>query len=521
MSELEGAVASDADDNEEELKAFWWAWLDRPASGPLYGATVANSQLVRRYLPPGFSTFVRVYNDSWKDVLRFRQKSFTTCEICQQLKASLAEKELSLEKKLGCLLAYRNHLKDQYDDRSRLWELEAMSADPSSNVLLLSVDGMDQAKFAVPRDPQLRCSSALSSAIRPRMMVHACHAHGYTLHIRVADETVKHDSSFVLDLVAETLEKVHDICVDRKQRMPDQIILAVGDNCVRENKNSFVLSFQSLLVQRFKARVAGLAFLRKSHTHNGLDQLFGILARRLASTDRILNDEDVIEVLRPGVRSWLGTNVSVCVEKTPAVRAWADHVGKTGVKLEGGLLCDKTSNHFFLFMLYRDLPVPLQERVKRRRGFSAPAALDVVVLVKEYICSDDLGQEPQVVLPVSRCLHGGLIPSGKHPLRDKESAKVSWTKTGLLVIQAYGAAGLNSFSLASYEEYRRAYDYLQRLVNDDMWRQAPLRSLPWLDSIGQRPGVNDAEACLHQSVLDALAPKVPLRVVFQRRANAE
>ncbi|CAE6968364.1 unnamed protein product [Symbiodinium sp. CCMP2592] len=452
MSELEGAVASDADDNEEELKAFWWAWLDRPASGPLYGATVANSQLVRRYLPPGFSTFVRVYNDSWKDVLRFRQKSFTTCEICQQLKASLAEKELSLEKKLGCLLAYRNHLKDQYDDRSRLWELEAMSADPSSNVLLLSVDGMDQAKFAVPRDPQLRCSSALSSAIRPRMMVHACHAHGYTLHIRVADETVKHDSSFVLDLVAETLEKVHDICVDRKQRMPDQIILAVA---------------------------------------------------------------------WPGVRSWLGTNVSVCVEKTPAVRAWADHVGKTGVKLEGGLLCDKTSNHFFLFMLYRDLPVPLQERVKRRRGFSAPAALDVVVLVKEYICSDDLGQEPQVVLPVSRCLHGGLIPSGKHPLRDKESAKVSWTKTGLLVIQAYGAAGLNSFSLASYEEYRRAYDYLQRLVNDDMWRQAPLRSLPWLDSIGQRPGVNDAEACLHQSVLDALAPKVPLRVVFQRRANAE
>lgn len=43
-----------------------------------------------------------------------------------------------------------------------------------------------------------------------------------------------------------------------------------GDNCVRENKNAFVLAYLSLLVQRFKVRVAALAFLRKSHTHNGL-----------------------------------------------------------------------------------------------------------------------------------------------------------------------------------------------------------------------------------------------------------
>ena len=86
-----------------------------------------------------------------------------------------------------------------------------MSAEADSNVLLLSVDGMDQAKFAVPRDPQLRCSSALASAIRPRMMVHACHAHGYILNIRVADETLRHDSSFVLDLVSETLEKVQEL----------------------------------------------------------------------------------------------------------------------------------------------------------------------------------------------------------------------------------------------------------------------------------------------------------------------
>lgn len=141
------------------------------------------------------------------DVLRWR---FTTCEICQQLKASLADKGLSLEKKLGCLQAYRNHLRDQYDDRSKVWELEAMSGEQDSNVLLLSVDGMDQAKFAVPRDPQLRCSSALASAIRPRMMVHACHAHGYILNIRVADETLRHDSSFVLDLISETLEKVRE-----------------------------------------------------------------------------------------------------------------------------------------------------------------------------------------------------------------------------------------------------------------------------------------------------------------------
>ena len=41
------------------------------------------------------------------------------------------------------------------------WRLQAESSDPSTDVVTICTDGLDQAKFALPRDPQLRTSAAL------------------------------------------------------------------------------------------------------------------------------------------------------------------------------------------------------------------------------------------------------------------------------------------------------------------------------------------------------------------------
>ena len=112
---------------------------------------------------PRYGTFLRVYQRRWKDILGFRQKSlFTTCEICSILKSQLGDKALSLEQKLGTLQQYRTHLHDQYADRTVLWKLQSESADISTDVLLISTDGLDQSKFGLPRDPSLRTNAALN-----------------------------------------------------------------------------------------------------------------------------------------------------------------------------------------------------------------------------------------------------------------------------------------------------------------------------------------------------------------------
>ena len=85
---------------------------------------------------------------------------FSQCEQCFHFKRDLASAR-SLEEKLGTLLEYRRHLSEQYQDRTLLWMMQEASLDPMSDVLVCQIDGMDQGKFRLPRDPGLRCTASL------------------------------------------------------------------------------------------------------------------------------------------------------------------------------------------------------------------------------------------------------------------------------------------------------------------------------------------------------------------------
>ena len=114
------------------------------------------------------------------------------------------------------------------------------------------------------------------------------------------------------------------ICEKRNLQMPTGLIV-MGDNTVRELKNQFNIKYLANLCAVRKMRLCAFFFLRKSHTHDKLDQIFGVLSRRIARTDQILNDEDTIstitrELSRPGIRAWLGTRCELHVEKLNCVR---------------------------------------------------------------------------------------------------------------------------------------------------------------------------------------------------------
>jgi len=168
------------------------------------------------------------------------------------------------------------------------------------------------------------------------------------------DETCKHGSSTIAELVARGLERVADVCRQRGRRFPSTFLL-LGDNTVRESKNQWVLKYISNLVGRRKLRLAGMAFLRKSHTHDRIDQLWGIVARRIANQDSMLDAQSVVEIVkmeleRPGIRAWIGAHTQLHVQKLDATRNWRDNWLAQGITLEGGLLEDATANHVFMMM---------------------------------------------------------------------------------------------------------------------------------------------------------------------------
>ena len=92
--------------------------------------------------------------------LRFAMR-FTVCDQCDQFKAQLHDPKTPLPEKLGCVQAYRKHLKDQYTDRSLLWQLCDLAYAKEGELMVIWIDGMEQAKFQVPRSRGLKTSSQL------------------------------------------------------------------------------------------------------------------------------------------------------------------------------------------------------------------------------------------------------------------------------------------------------------------------------------------------------------------------
>lgn len=166
-----------------------------------------------------YGTFLKVFKDRWSDILKFRDRSmslaaamislqlqcqfftwvgtrsqnpfriagktvyfgdlwgvvkiattlqflffclarFSQCELCWHFKNDIS-KAKTIEEKLGQLIEYRRHLADQYADRATCWSLQELSVDDQSDLLVIQVDGMDQSKYRLPRDPKLRATSAV------------------------------------------------------------------------------------------------------------------------------------------------------------------------------------------------------------------------------------------------------------------------------------------------------------------------------------------------------------------------
>ena len=172
------------------------------------------------------------------------------------------------------------------------------------------------------------------------------------------DECTRHDSSCLCEVTARTLERIMAIAA-KTGRTPPHSVLVVSDNTVRECKNKYYILYLTNLVAHYKLKLCALLNLRKAHSHSAIDQLWGILARRIASTDKLYSPQSVIDTLlaelaRPGLRSWLGADCEVHCEKLDCVRAWKGHFHTIQqVALSGGLLEDQSGNHCFIMMLRR------------------------------------------------------------------------------------------------------------------------------------------------------------------------
>ena len=189
--------------------------------------------------------------------------------------------------RLGALRLYRQHLIDQYADRCALWSLRDVSSDAFARTVTIVTDGADQAtwqhagsfyriwywlvgfcpfidevgsklglqqaKYQIPRDPELRTAHRLAKGQRPKLKLHACWAYGHVLRVAILEETSYAGSSMIQELIALTVEDIMQECSLKGVSPPDTLVLC-GDNTVKELKNSYNLTFCASLALHQKFR---------------------------------------------------------------------------------------------------------------------------------------------------------------------------------------------------------------------------------------------------------------------------
>ena len=122
-----------------------------------------------------------------------------------------------------------------------IWRL----AETDPTILSVIIDGMDQSKTHLPHLKVINKSSVNLWKLRTHLTGAIVHGHGTRGYIDFLQWP--HDPNLIINVLLRILSEVLPKAATQRGA-PRKLYLQL-DNCVRENKNKFVLCFLALLVE--------------------------------------------------------------------------------------------------------------------------------------------------------------------------------------------------------------------------------------------------------------------------------
>jgi len=249
------------------------------------------------------------------------------------------------------------------------------------------------------RWPWGRVSKEMESLHRPRVVLTACIAHGWCVELILSSEKELHGADFFCEVVARTLQRVHDIAQQKQRQIPDHLVV-FSDNTVSQAKNELSCVFLAYLSASHWASVT-LCFLIVGHTHEDVDQLFALvlaIIRRIPHGFQV--PEDIVSFLHEHLQpKILSRGEELHTTFLRGVRSFDDWLSPLGLGLSGAFATRRgiESPHCFMFVRGHAL-TPSQ-----RAMWSGPEAgnfhgTHIYCCVKNFIRDTKL-QEPMAYLP--------------------------------------------------------------------------------------------------------------------------
>ena len=223
------------------------------------------------------------FHKMWKtEFFRLKIKktnSFSKCNICTALERRL-QKTRNTEAREQIKIQREQHNDRQMNERKAYYRKREMSKQRPEKYISIIIDGMDQSKTNLPHfaGRKAKCINAFDQL---QIHVTGIISHGHNKKLTFTDFLqYPHDSNLSMNVI---LKSLYHLAVSNEKL--SEILYLQADNCYRENKNKYMLSFCELLVHLNIFREVHLSFLFVGHTHEDIDSMFSTIADQLRRTD--------------------------------------------------------------------------------------------------------------------------------------------------------------------------------------------------------------------------------------------
>lgn len=190
-----------------------------------------------------------------------------------------------------------NHMEKQFQDRQTYWNLRSISrlgqdVNGNSSICLI-IDGMDRAKWSVPRSAVLAAKS-LNGLQRPNLDCTGIIVHGHMVCTAFGYPGVIKGANWTCELLTFVFDKLVQSGIDLRHYE----INLQSDNATKESKNNSVARMLSFYVSRGLIRCARMHYCVSGHSHEDIDQYFSLLGSYLQTQSELHDPEQFAEPLR-------------------------------------------------------------------------------------------------------------------------------------------------------------------------------------------------------------------------------
>ena len=290
----------------------------------------------------------------------------------------------------------------------------------------------------------------------------------------VVDDCVPHGASAFNDVLLRVLEAVASMSRRSGVRMPLHLVVQ-SDNTTAQAKNNEANCFLAYLVAKYKFQSASLFFLVVGHTHEDVDQFFGMIKQHVLRRCKAQTKEEFMQAIKVHMTPIVETkSETLHVDTFEHVRDFGDWMTPLRIFLYNawGTRAGIEAPHSFVYKMRRDLLARERAMIpKTARGCTGDDC-DVFCCVKAYMHSSDLQQPPLMVLPASRCREETM-----HPAPRTTVPREPFTDDRCKELRA-----LASLLRAPHFDLQRGADALEKLAEGEPPVPAELAPTSWLAS---------------------------------------